>query len=217
MNFRFKYTLKNLNNVINFLIFTLFILVLLSFVNTNLKKKQGYLLFIEFNNAYGIKEGTSVNLRGVKIGSVEKIKMKVNSLIVLVFIESPSILIPKCSIIETNQTGLFNDTSIDIIPLVKLKYNRINVFSKTCLNSDFLCNNHYLIGNRGLNYDDLVRAATRISQRFDDPRFFNLIYLFIKNGINISDEILFSINNISYFIYFFTKLTEIIFSGIYFN
>lgn len=132
-------------------------------------------------------------------------------------IKSPSILIPKDSIIETNQTGLFNDTSIEIIPLTELKYNKINVFSQSCLNSNFLCHNHYLKGNRGLNYDDLVRAATRISQRFDDPRFFNLIYLFIKNGIDISDEIILSIHNISYVIYFLTELLEKFFSSLYFN
>lgn len=141
--------------------------------------------------------------------------MKVNSLVILVFIKSTNILIPKFSIIETNQTGLFNDTSVDIIPLKKLKYNKINVFSKTCLKSNFLCHNHYLKGNRGLNYDDLVRATTRISQRFDDPRFFNLIYLFIKNGIDLSDELLFSIHNIAEFVYLLTEFTENFFSNIY--
>lgn len=40
MNFRFKYRLKNLNNIINFLIFTLFIAILLSCVNINLKKNK---------------------------------------------------------------------------------------------------------------------------------------------------------------------------------
>lgn len=104
---------------------------------------------------------------------------------------------------------------IDIIPLEKLDnkiFTGINIFSKDCLNSQFLCNNHYLQGNRGLNYDDLVRAATRISQRFDDPRFFNLFYLFLRNILEISDEVIFAINNTSYIIYLFTELLEIIIS-----
>nr|QCI08112.1 hypothetical protein [Polyneura bonnemaisonii] len=162
-----------------------------------------------------MKEGTAIHLRGIQIGYVEKIKIKINSLLVLVFIKSPNILIPKNSIIETNQTGLFNNTLIDIIPLEKLDdkiSTNINIFSKNCLNSQFLCNNHYLYGNRGLNYDDLVRATTRISQRFDDPRFFNLFYLFLKNVLEISDEVIFSINNTSYIIYLFTELLEIIIS-----
>nr|QCI07003.1 hypothetical protein [Haraldiophyllum bonnemaisonii] len=136
-------------------------------------------------------------------------------MIVLIFIKSPSILIPKYSIIETTQTGLFNDVFIDIIPLEKVFLNKItnvNVFSKSCLQSKFLCHNYYLQGNRGLNYDDLVRAATRISQRFDDPRFFNLCYLFLNNGINISDEIILLLNNTSYLIDLFLELLEIILS-----
>lgn len=48
----------------------------------------------------------------------------------------------------------------------------------------------YVTGDRGLNYDDLVRSTTRISQRFDDPRFFNLFYVFLQNGIEITDVII---------------------------
>lgn len=48
----------------------------------------------------------------------------------------------------------------------------------------------YVTGDRGLNYDDLVRSTTRISQRFDDPRFFNLFYVFLQNSIELTDVIL---------------------------
>lgn len=135
--------------------------------------------------------------------------MKVNSIIVIAYINSSKILIPKHSLIETNQTGLFNDTVIDIIPLeiIDIEIMDVNVFSDSCLKSDVLCHYHYLKGYRGLNYDDLVRAATRISQRFDDPRFFSLFYLFLQNNIDISDEILNTLsitsNIISIFLYFF--------------
>jgi len=71
-----------------------------------------------------------------------------------------------------------------------------------------LCNNYYLQGNRGLNYDDLVRAATRISQRFDDPRFFSLFYIFLQNTIDISDDIIYIFQNITYILYYFTKLVK---------
>ena len=36
-----------------------------------------------------------------------------------------------------------------------------------------------------------MRATTRISQRFDDPRFFNLFYIFLHNGIELSDNIVY--------------------------
>nr|YP_009332753.1 hypothetical chloroplast RF22 [Membranoptera weeksiae]AHZ94765.1 hypothetical chloroplast RF22 [Membranoptera weeksiae] len=150
--------------------------------------------------------------------------MKINSIVVLVYIKSSKILIPKRSIIETNQTGLFNDIVIDIIPLGQLpvikqlstKEIDINVFSNNCLKSKFLCNYHYLYGGRGLNYDDLMRAATRISQRFDDPRFFSLFYIFLQNNIDISDDILYVFKNISYILYLFMNIIEIHFSKYFF-
>nr|YP_009391195.1 hypothetical protein [Dipterocladia arabiensis]ARW59339.1 hypothetical protein [Dipterocladia arabiensis] len=210
------FQLKGLSNYFNkivrlLLVIFLFLITLSIFEQKN---KSGYSLFIEFNNAYGIKPGTSINFRGVQIGSIKKIYIKINSVIILANIKSDKILIPKASIVETNQTGLFNDTVVDIIPLRLMENNLsdlnnkiINVFSKQCLKSNFLCNYHYLQGNRGLNYDDLVRAATRISQRFDDPRFFSFIYLFLQNSVEISDDLLNMIkitsNIFSLFVYFF--------------
>nr|YP_009395949.1 hypothetical protein [Dasya naccarioides]ARW65135.1 hypothetical protein [Dasya naccarioides] len=181
---------------------SLFLLIFCFYLLLSLFKKKiskGYSLFFEFNNAYGIKNGTQVNFRGVQVGYIKKIYMKVNSIVFLVYIQSDKIIIPKKSIIETNQTGLFNDTVIDIVPLNKIqiynysdivKNNLIDVFSKSCLNSNFLCNYHYLYGTRGLNYDDLIRAVTRISQRFDDPRFFSVFYMFLNNTLDISEDIL---------------------------
>nr|YP_010155885.1 putative chloroplast RF22 [Cumathamnion serrulatum]QQY85312.1 putative chloroplast RF22 [Cumathamnion serrulatum] len=216
-NFRFKYLLNFINRISIVLIIIIFIIpILLLF---NLKKKRGYSLFIEFSHGYGIKQGTSVSFRGIQIGHIQNIHMKVNSIIVLVYIKSSKILIPKQSIIETNQTGLFNDVTIDIIPinqsrvinLLGTKQNNFNVFSNNCLTSKFLCNYHYLYGGRGLNYDDLMRAATRISQRFDDPRFFSLFYIFLQNNIDLSDDLLYIFKNISYILYIFMNGIEMYF------
>nr|YP_010986034.1 hypothetical protein NDC12_pgp184 [Polyopes affinis]WOL36952.1 hypothetical protein [Polyopes affinis] len=140
-------------------------------------------------------------MRGISIGYVKNIKMNLNTILVLVHIKSSNIFVPKNAIIETSQTGLLNDSVIDIIPLEKIlveNVKSVNVFSKTCLDSKFLCNLSHAYGERGLNYDDLVRAATRISQRFDDPRFFNLCYMFLQNSIEISEDIV----NITYLFHY---------------
>lgn len=172
-------------------IIIIFIISYLSRLINKYKKKHGYSLFIEFSNAYGLKQGTNVNMRGINIGYVKSIKINSNSVLVGIYIMSSNILIPKSTIIETSQTSLFNNTIIDIIPLQKYYINDqkiINVFHLDCSSSQFLCNNQYIIGERGLNYDDLIRATTRIAQRFDDPRFFNLFYLFLQNIFDISDD-----------------------------
>lgn len=151
-----------------------------------------------------MKEGTKVNFRGIKIGYVKHLNIQLNAVVVLLYINSSNILIPKNSIVEANQVGLFNDVVVNITPLELVNYSNstlVNALSKDCLKSSFLCSNFYLKGYRGLNYDDLVRATTRISQRFDDPRFFNLFYLFLQNSLHISDETLFLVNNLSSFLY----------------
>ena len=155
---------------------------------------RSYSFFIEFDNSNGIVQGTTVRMRGVNIGSVQNTKLKLDCVIALVKINSNKILIPVNSIIETTQTGLLNEPIIDIIPLKSLQIKEhticFNPISKNCDNSYIICHYSYVRGNRGLNYDDLVRSTTRISQRFDDPRFFNLFYVFLQNGIELTDSLL---------------------------
>ena len=92
--------------------------------------------------------------------------------------------------IETTQTGLLNDSVIDIIPLnVFVDYLNISPVSFSCDSSKIVCNNSYVLGDRGLNYDDLVRSTTRISQRFDDPGFFYLFHLFLKSSIEVTEGV----------------------------
>nr|YP_010198565.1 hypothetical protein LK037_pgp124 [Gracilaria pacifica]UAD86981.1 hypothetical protein [Gracilaria pacifica] len=130
-------------------------------------------------------------MRGVNIGYVNKIQVKYNYVLIKVNINVSSILVPKNSLVETTQTGLLNDTVIDITPLQTISMQDIknsNVFTRSCVHSIFLCHYDYIKGERGLNYDDLVRAATRISQRFDDPALFRLINIFLQNTVDISYE-----------------------------
>lgn len=196
-------------DIFNILVFTLFILFTL-FVSSFISRcnsLKGYSFFIEFNNAYGIQEGTYVRMRGMNIGHVKNIKMDMNSILVLVHINSQEIIIPRNSIIETSQTGLLNDTIVDIAPLTTITiddYRKTDVFAKSCSLSSFICHLDYLEGDRGLNYDDLIRAATRISQRFDDPSFFSIFYLFLQNGLELSDDIIniaMDISNMLSFLY----------------
>ena len=181
-----------INNIIVFLISIIFVIFVWWIINGGTNNK-GYTLFIQFNNAHGIKPGTALRMRGLKIGYIKHLKIDLNSILVLVHINSTNILIPKNSIVETNQTGLLNDCVIDIIPLEKVNASsliNVDVFSSKCIKSRFMCHLNYLEGDRGLNYDDLIRAATRISQRFDDPSFFNVFYLFLQNSIDLSEDIL---------------------------
>nr|YP_010851179.1 hypothetical protein Ycf22 [Aphanocladia delicatula]WGH14159.1 hypothetical protein Ycf22 [Aphanocladia delicatula] len=211
-NFNKYYYITNLKKLLSVLIFILFILIFVfSFIG--LKPDKGYFLFIEFNNAYGLREGTSVNLRGVKVGYVSRIGMHLNKVVVLLNIKKRDTLIHKNSIFEATQVGLFNDIVVTITPLQDIQYKNLMstfILYKDCSSLSIICPNAYLKGYKGTNYDDLIRATTRISQRFDDPRFFNLFYLLLKNSIIISDELLFLINNSSALFYLFSELINLI-------
>lgn len=159
-----------------------------------------------FSNAYGLKEGSEVSMRGINIGHVRKISIKHSYILVLIKIRSASICVPKNSLVETTQTGLLNSTIIDITPVDSIStksIQKVDVFSSSCAMSKFLCHNNYIQGQRGLNYDDLVRSATRISQRFDDPDLFNLTYLLLQNAVDISSSLRKNIRSFSLFRFLF--------------
>lgn len=177
--------------------FLLFVLISVSIswaiINSH-DRNKGYSIFIEFDNANGIKQGTPLRLRGLTIGSVLDVIHDRNAILAMAKINTNTTIIPKNSLVETSQTGLFSETAIDIIPLYNIEENRykqnFNPFHSKCIQSNTLCHLSFVEGDRGLNYDDLIRATTRISQRFDDPRFFNLCYLFLQNGLELSDNLL---------------------------
>lgn len=151
---------------------------------------SSYSFFIELSNASGVQVGTSVRMRGMHIGSIKGIRLKLNCVLAIVSINSHKTLIPVFSIIETAQTGLLNDSVIDIVPYGNLSFQNSqpkSPLSKYCNSSMIICNRMYIVANKGLNYDDLVRSATRISQRFDDPRFFNIFYVFLRSSIEITE------------------------------
>jgi len=187
-----KIFLANRKFVVLVLIAAIFFFI---FFSKKIKINQAsYSIFIEFDNIHGIKPGTILRLRGLNIGTVIGLKLDQNAILVLAKIKSSLYIIPRNILIEINQTGLLNEATIDMFPLELLDKDQdksvLNPLSPTCSSTKIICNLSYLEGSRGLNYDDLVRATTRISQRFDDPRFFNLIYLFLQNSMDLSDKLL---------------------------
>lgn len=189
---------KSLKTAFSILVFIFFaILFNFSFFSPN---RKSYALFIEFDDAYGLKEGTPVMYKGVNVGSVSRLSLSINKVVVLLNIKSSNILLPCNTIFEANQIGLFNDIIISITPYYDSKILSSSSFCGLYYNhnfSRFIPHNSYIKGYKGVSYDDLIRSTTRISQRFDDPRFFSLFYLLLKNSFYISDEILILIYNSS--------------------
>nr|YP_009313253.1 Hypothetical protein ycf22 [Dichotomaria marginata]SCW21507.1 Hypothetical protein ycf22 [Dichotomaria marginata] len=181
-------------------------------LNTKLAA-QTYSIFIELDHSSGIQKGTPLRYRGLNIGTVKEIVNGINSVLALVTINSTKNLIPSNSLIETNQTGLLNEAVIDVIPLETIYIkpnNSFNPLSVECSSKHIICHLSYIQGDRGLNYDDLVRAATRISQRFDDPRFFNLFYIFLQNSVELTDNIIdFFVDVTDVLLFYVSKIKQV--------
>nr|WDA98837.1 ORF193 [Sciadococcus taiwanensis] len=155
---------------------------------------KSYRIYIEFNNAAGVHPGTLVRYKGSSIGKVTSLFYKNNNILTAVEIRPTTIIVPKNSFVEANQSGLLSETIIDITPLNNFNYlsknsTSINPLSKHCNNDIIICNESYIKGYKGLNYDDLVRATTRISQRFDDPNLFENFNLLLQNTIDLTDNL----------------------------
>nr|YP_009313459.1 Hypothetical protein ycf22 [Galaxaura rugosa]SCW21713.1 Hypothetical protein ycf22 [Galaxaura rugosa] len=196
-----------------FLLFVVTFTLFSWFILNNRSLNQGYSVFIELDTASGIQKGTPLRYRGLQIGLVKDIINDINSVLALVNINSTNNIIPSNSLIETNQTGILNDSVIDIIPLEILNVdssNSFNPLSIECSSRHILCHLSYIEGERGLNYDDLIRAATRISQRFDDPRFFNLFYMFLQNSVDFTDHISnFIVDAVDFAIFYLHKINQL--------
>lgn len=184
---------KDINNFIRCKYIGIFIfffstILCISFFFFNRQKSVKYSFFIEFNDANGIVIGTPIRMRGVTIGFIKNIKLKTNCVLVQATINSHRTIIPSDAIVETTQTGLLNEAIVDFIPTKFFSFHETNEpLSASCRSSSIICNNMYLQGDRGLNYDDLIRSTTRISQRFDDPRLFSLFYSFLQNGRELTE------------------------------
>nr|YP_009399263.1 hypothetical protein [Kapraunia schneideri]ARW68869.1 hypothetical protein [Kapraunia schneideri] len=206
LNFRNLYNIRQKVSYIFVISIFFTISLIFSFIKPTSK---AYFLFLEFEDTYGLKEGTPVQYKGVNIGKVTRVSLHVNKVIVLLTIRSSSILIPRDTLFEANQIGLFNDIVVSIRPICDLLYRNVSYdyLCKTFFpTSPFIPHNSYIKAYKGISYDDLIRSTTRISQRFDDPRFFSLFYLFLKNSLYISDEILILMYNSSLICQVFTRM-----------
>lgn len=164
-----------------FIIFVSFIFIIFLFwiFQIRIVPDKTYKIHVEFDDINGINVGTSVKYRGLNIGQVLSINNESNQILVTLLIYSTKNVLPKSSLIEINHLGLLSEATINVISREKipnsLSYDEINPIDKSCKSEYLICNKDYIKGYQGINYDDLVRATTRISQRLDDPELFNNI------------------------------------------
>lgn len=147
--------------------------------------KRSYNAFVEFDNAGGIKQGTPVAYRGIKVGEVVGVKPQPRGVVLKVKISPSDLLIPSSAVIEANQSGLIGEPSIDISPLQDLPTGEIaQPLDRNCNPSIIICNGSRLQGQARLNVNELIRAVLRIANLVSDPEFTANVNSVAKNASN---------------------------------
>ncbi|MEM9772839.1 MAG: MlaD family protein [Cyanobacteria bacterium P01_D01_bin.73] len=127
--------------------------------------QQSYRLIIEFDNAAGMKEGSSVFYRGVPVGTVESMKATSNFVSVEISIKPATLKMPRNVAVEVDQTGLIGEASLSIYPQEDLpaKLEGPGPLDSKCDRNVILCDGDRVTGNPPINYGALIRSMVKIA------------------------------------------------------
>lgn len=143
-----------------------------------------YNLEFEFADAMGLEAGSPVQFRGVEVGNVTEVKPGANGIVLKTKIDSAQLLIPRNVLVEANQSGFIGQAVVDLTPQQSLPSDAVaslGPFESNCDPKLILCNGDRLPGQAGVSYEDLVRAAVRLSNLLDDPTLIGNLNQTLKN------------------------------------
>jgi phospholipid/cholesterol/gamma-HCH transport system substrate-binding protein len=146
---------------------------------------QSYSMEVQLPDASGINVGSAVQYRGVKVGQVTRIKPQLNGVLVGFRVESPDLLLARNSTIETSQSGFVGQTILSISPQESVPQTQLaeamTPFSPNCDPAVILCDGDRLTGQAGINFDELIRATTKIATLLGDGQLLNNTNTTLKN------------------------------------
>jgi phospholipid/cholesterol/gamma-HCH transport system substrate-binding protein len=134
---------------------------------------RSYTAIIEFSNAGGMKVGSPVSYRGIKVGQVIGIQPKPTGVDLTVEIAPADLLIPRNTWIEATQAGLIGETSIDMTPQQNLPAGVAiaKPLDRNCNPAIIICNGSRLQGQAKLDVEALIRSLLKISDLLTAPEF----------------------------------------------
>lgn len=130
-----------------------------------------YELVAEFDDTMGVQIGTPVMYRGVSVGRVTSITPQSNAVEVGIEITAKELRIPNQVTVETVESGLIGEVSVEITPLVELSEaaREISPRGEECDSSLILCDGERLQGELGPSYEALLRSTTNLMELYADP------------------------------------------------
>ncbi len=135
---------------------------------------SSYKAFVEFANAGGMQKGAVVRFRGVKVGNISAIRPRPNNVEVEIEIANPNLIIPRDVKVEANQSGLINESIVDITPKSPLPSGTIaKPLDRDCDPSLIVCNGSRLKGQIGISLDELIRSSTVFANLYTQPQIYD--------------------------------------------
>ncbi|NJM95991.1 MAG: MCE family protein [Phormidesmis sp. RL_2_1] len=130
-----------------------------------------YQLVAEFKDTMGVQVGTPVLYRGVSVGRVISITPRSNAVDLGLEITQSDLRMPNRVTVETVESGLIGEMSIEITPLVELPARAAEIppVGKDCEGDVILCDGDRLVGVTGPSYEALLRSAGEVAELFADP------------------------------------------------
>lgn len=137
----------------------------------NFNKLRSYQAFVEFPFACGIQVGTTVRVRGVKVGNVLSVRPSLEKVEVLIEMDDDGIVIPRNSLVEANQSGLIAETIIDITPELPIPNAQWGPLDSGCEGEGLVvCDRGKIQGIPGVSMDDLVGLCTKLAREMDQQK-----------------------------------------------
>lgn len=143
---------------------------------------SGFSFSINFTDASGLSVGSPVRFRGVQIGKVQNLQPESSSVKVSVAIDNPKLVIPRDSLVETNQSGFLNSTTIDIFPKANLAEGaNFDPISQDCDNNKIVCRGITIDGKTGVNFTQIVRETSETMRKLNDAELINNLNKTLKS------------------------------------
>ncbi|MFQ3614912.1 MAG: MlaD family protein, partial [Cyanobacteriota bacterium] len=133
---------------------------------------QGFRFTVTYSNVAGLAEGSSVRLRGVNVGRVERIVPQLTQVEVLVAVDQP-LAISRNALFFTSQTGLVGETVMDILPPADPQGLSGSPLAEDCDSSQIVCQGDVVEGTPGVDFGQLLTQMDRLITRVNDDEFFN--------------------------------------------
>lgn len=149
-----------------------------------------YQIIAEFEDTAGVQVGTPVMYRGVSVGRVMSINPLSNSVELGLEITDKDLRMPNQVLVETVESGLIGEMSVEITPLVELAASarEVPTVGPDCDASVILCDGDRLIGETGPSYEELLRSSRDLTQLYADPELLEKLKTVLDTVANTTTE-----------------------------